>query len=511
LHAASLPKFDLFFFGFIFLIPLIHALETQKVKNAFWLFFRFSFLSYLLILYWIPNVMVRYGRMSQTLSILAIILLAAFLSLFTGGAGTLIKKILILRRGDPIRGLLIIPFIWVSKELVVEKIFGGFPWCSPGYSQYKNIYLAQTAEIGGIHLVTFIVIYFNILLYLLIRSWTQAKKVPPQPQPTFGQFLKSRVKGILAAILISVIGIYTTGYFLYRFNENKTSKLPFHTAGILQPNTRNDQVFNWKQKNEKLDEFFYDSKELMEKGAEFVIWPEFTISIYPLQDKFYYNRFKKFVKDNVPVLAGFTDFKGYKEIYNSLILFEKETFQKYDKVHLTPFGEYILFRDILFFVKRITDEIGDFTPGEKVHNLLLNNHLVSTPICYELIFPELVREFIVKGGEAIIIASNDSWYGDTSAPYQLLAMSTFRSIENRRYILRSTTNGISALIAPSGEILYQSPFNTKETLTAKFKYIKRKTIFIHFGYLFPYFCFIFFLIYFGIQKKIHRKRTKAGL
>ncbi len=486
-------------------------METQKVKNAFWLFFRFSFLSYLLILYWIPNVMVRYGKMSKTISILGFILLAAFLSLFTGGAGSLLKKVLIPRRGDPIWCLLVIPFIWVSKDLVVEKIFGGFPWCSLGYSQYKNIYFAQIAEIGGIHLVTFIVIYFNVLLYLLIKSWNQAKKAPlqpllqPQPQPKFGKFFKSREKVILAAILISVVGLYTTGYFLYRSNEKKTGNLAFHTAGILQPNTRNDQVFNWKEKNQKLDEFFYDSGELMKKGAEFIIWPEFTISIYPLQNKFYYNRFKKFVKDNVPVLAGFTDIKGYKEIYNSLILFEKEKFQKYDKVHLTPFGEYILFRDILFFVKRITDEIGDFTPGEKVHNLLLNNHPVSTPICYELIFPELVREFIVEGGEAIIIASNDSWYGHTSAPYQLLAMSTFRSIETRRYILRSTTNGISALIAPSGEILYQSPFNAKDTFTVKFKYIKRKTIFIHFGYLFPYFCIVFILIYFLKQKKIHQK------
>ncbi len=461
--------------------------------------------------------MVRYGKMSKTLSILGFILLAAFLSLFTGGAGSLIKKALTPRRGDPIWGLLVIPFIWVSKDLVVEKIFGGFPWCSPGYSQYKNIYFAQIAEIGGIHLVTFIVIYFNVLLYLLIRSWSQAKKVPlqsqpqPQPQPKFAKFLKTREKGILAAILISVVSLYTTGYFLYRSNENKTGDLAFHTAGILQPNTRNDQVFNWKQKNQKLDEFFYDSRELMKKGAEFIIWPEFTISIYPLQDKFYYNRFKKFVKDNVPVLAGFTDFKGYKEIYNSLILFEKEKFQKYDKVHLTPFGEYILFREILFFVKRITDEIGDFTPGEKVHNLLLNNHPVSTPICYELIFPELVREFIVKGGEAIIIASNDSWYGHTSAPYQLLAMSTFRSIETRRYILRSTTNGISALIAPSGEILYQSPFNAKDTFTAKFKYIKRKTIFIRFGYLCPYFCVIFLLFYFIKQRINHKWRRENRL
>jgi len=169
--------------------------------------------------------MVRYGKMSLGISILGFILLATFLSLFTGGAGSIIKKTLILRQGDPIWRLLVIPFVWVSKDLVVEKIFGGFPWCSPGYSQYKNIYFTQIAEIGGIHLVTFTVIYFNVLLYLLLKSWSQAKKAPlqphRQPQPKFGRFLNSRAKVILAAILISGVGLYTTGYFLYRFNEIK--------------------------------------------------------------------------------------------------------------------------------------------------------------------------------------------------------------------------------------------------------------------------------------------------
>jgi apolipoprotein N-acyltransferase len=480
--------------------------------------------------------MEQYGGMSRTLSILGIIILAAFLSLFTGAAGSLIKQILKNNPSSPwsksdephqttqnepavhnksfgsmllhpfrtalgfsdvrsssqaiigspsmgpaggILSFLLIPFIWVAKDLVVEKIFGGFPWCSAGYSQYTNIYFVQIAEWGGIHLLTFIVIYFNVLIYLLLTR---------------------RRKHILAVILISVFCIYTVGYFLYQSDAKANKELPFHTAGILQPNTRNDQVFSLKQKYEKLDEFFSDSKALAAKGAEFVIWPEFTISLYPLQNKYQYNRFEEFVEEHVPVLAGFTDLKGSNEIYNSLILFEEGKYQKYDKVHLTPFGEYILFRELLFFVKRITDEIGDFTPGKEVHNLVLDGHALAAPICYELIFPELVREFIHKGGEAIIIASNDSWYGDTSAPYQLLAMSTLRSIENRRYILRSTTNGISAVIGSSGEILYQSPFDRKDTFVAKFKYIKRETVFTRFGYLFPYFCIIFLLAYFIKQK-----------
>jgi len=484
LQALSFPKFDLLFLGFVFLIPLFHGLEGQNVRNAFWFFFRFSFLSYLLILYWIPNVMVYYGGMDRTVSILGIVILAAFLAVFTGAAGSFIKGAL--KKGN--LSLLLIPVIWVTKELIVEKIFGGFPWCSAGYSQYKNIYFVQVAEFGGVHLVTFLVIFFNVLIYLLIRK---------------------RDKRLLAVLAICAVGVYTTGYFLYRSNGNQIRDLEYHTAGILQPNTRNDQRFNWKEKNEKLEEFFNDSKALMARGAEFVIWPEFTVSVYPLQSEVHYRMFESFVEENVPVMAGFTDMQGSKAIYNSLMFFSRGRFQKYDKIHLTPFGEYILFREILFFVKRITDEIADFTPGEAVRNLEWDGHLLSTPICYELIFPELTREFIAKGGEVLIITSNDSWYGDTSAPYQLLAMSTLRTIENRRYILRSTTNGISAVIGPSGEILYRSPFNAKDVFTAKFQYIKHRTVFTRFGYLFPYACVIFFLVYFIRQKFFGRRKASS--
>ncbi len=490
MYAFSLPKFDLFPLAFVFLVPLLYALETQKVKNAFWLFFRFSFFSYLLLLYWIPNVMVQYGNMGKGLSLAAFVMLPAFLALFTGVVGSLIKKIL--QRQNNLLSLLMIPFTWVSRELVVEHILSGFPWCSPGYSQYRNFYFAQTAEIGGIHLLTFMVIYFNVLLYLLLKR------------------REIRIR-LAAVLLISVVGMYTTGYFLYRMNESSIGDQAFHTAGILQPNTQNDDAFNWNQKNKKLDEFFNDSKALMDKGAEFVIWPEYTIYIYPLQNKFHYRCFQEFVKDHVPVLAGFTDVKSSSELYNSVMLFHKndKEFQKYDKVHLTPFGEYIPFRKLFFFVDKITQEIGEFTPGKEVRNIELEGRRLATPICYELIFPGLIREFIAKGGEVIVIASNDSWYGDTSAPYQLLCMSVIRSIENRRYILRSTTNGISALIAPSGEILYQSPFNAKDTFTAKFKYLEGRTIFTRFGYLFPYFCVLLLLLYFTARlTKIMKGKTK---
>lgn len=455
---------------------MLYLLDTGKIKNAFWTFYIFGFISYGILLYWIPRVMVVYGGMSEGISYLGILILGGFLSIFTGLAGWLIK-IVINRDRSPL-SLLLIPFIWTAKNLVLEHIVTGFPWCFEGYSQYKNIYFVQIAEWGGVHLVSFVVIYFNVLLYMAV-------------------FRKETRVRVLVVIAVSLIAVYTSGYFLYKSNEASFQALETHRAGILQPNTRNEVVLSHEVKNNQLREFLEDSRVMLEeKGADFVIWPEFSINIYPLQNRYYRDIFTHFAERHGPVMGGFTDYKKYKYVYNSLILFDRGRTQKYDKVHLTPFGEYIPFKKLFFFVNKITDEVAETTPGTEVHNLDLQGHKIAPPICYELIFPQLVRDFVDKGGEVIVITSNDAWYGNSSAIYQLLCMSAFRGIENRRYVLRSTTNGISAAISWSGEILYQAPFNEKSTFVTEFKYNKTKTIFTRFGYLFPYLCAVFLFAYF---------------
>jgi len=503
LHSFSFPRFNLFFTAFFFLIPLVYVLDRGKVKKAFLLFFTFSFLSYLIILYWIPNIMSKYGNASRFLSFVGLVALAAFLSVFTGLAGVLIKKVLknssALASGGQLfekswtktfvkpfvgrlrgaffngRGSMIflIPIIWVAKDLVVERVLSGFPWCLVGYSQHNNIYFIQTAEFGGVHLITFIIIFINVLFYLLLRE---------------------RSKKVLIALIVSFISIYSTGYFLYRTVENRTAVLPVHKAGIIQPNAKNEILYGSK-KQEELRKLFDYSRELTEKGAEFVIWPEYTVSILPMQNAYYLRMFNEFVTANVPIIAGFNDFFGRSEFYNTAFLFKKDKVEKYHKVHLTPFGEYVPLRDMLFFVKNITNEIGDYTFGKSVHNLELNGRAVSVPICYEVIFPELIRAFVAKGSELIVTISNDSWEGNTSGPRQILAMAVFRSIENRRYMLRSTSTGISAVVTPMGKMAYKSKWGIEDRFIAQFKYIERKTLFTRFGYLFPYFCFVLMLLY----------------
>lgn len=431
--------------------------------------------------------MVEFGGMSPSLSLGGLAILAGFLSLFAGLAGWGIKKLL--KTSSSPLAFMLIPFVWTAKNLVVEHIVGGFPWCFEGYSQYLNIYFIQTAEWGGIHLTTFVVLTINVLLYLAVSR---------------------RDRRIWGTLLIVLVTQYSAGFFLYRHHQAATASFPIHRAGILQPNTRNEVLLSYDERDAKLREFLGDSEAMFRQGAEFVIWPEFSIAIYPLQNKTYFNIFREFTRKHGPIMAGFTDYKEFREIFNSLMLFDGDRFQKYDKVHLTPFGEYIPFSSVFSFVTKITDEVGETTPGTETHNLELKGGKIAPPICYELIFPELVREFIAKGGEVIVIASNDAWYGDSSALPQLMCMTTFRAVENRRFVLRSTTNGLSAVISGTGEILYQSSYNKKETHVAAFRYIRRQTLFTRLGYLFPYGCVVFLLGYLGYIGII-RYRGRRGM
>lgn len=427
--------------------------------------------------------MVKYGGTTWILGIVGLIALAAFLSVFSGLAGMLIEKFS--NDGSAHAAAFWIPTIWIAKDLVIEKVFSGFPWCLAGYSQYKNIYFSQLAEIGGIHLITFLLIGINVLIF---RLW------------------KTKSKKILLALVAVFLTVYASGYWLLKNHTAKTAKIPFHQAGIIQPNSNHDLVFDYTSIRTTLEKLFGSSRQLKINGAEFVIWPEFTVPIYPRQTPYFRDRFASFSQSHVPLFAGFTDYQGSEKVFNSMMLFNGQQSEKYDKAHLTPFGEYVPFRRWLFFIKKITDEIGDFTPGENIHNIRFAGHWFSTPICYEIIYPELVRTMIAKGGEVIITISNDSWFGRSSAPYQHLAMAIFRSIENRRFLLRSTSNGISALVDAAGRTIYQSPLHKSDQFLASFRYLKHKTIFTRWGYLFPYFCFFLALAngLWAILKKIKK-------
>ena len=131
-----------------------------------------------------------------------------------------------------------------------------------------------------------------------------------------------------------------------------------------------------------------------------------------------------------------------------------------DKNHLVPFGEYVPLSGFLPFVNKLVVGIGDYSPGA-INPLPIKEDQLGVLVCYEVIFPELAREYIRQGSDLLVNITNDAWFGESSAPWQHLAMARFRAVENRVWLARAANTGVSAFISPSGKIMQQTGLLTQ--------------------------------------------------
>jgi len=220
-----------------------------------------------------------------------------------------------------------------------------------------------------------------------------------------------------------------------------------------------------------------------------IVWPEVPAPLYYFDD---------------PVLRGYVDnlaraTRAYVLLgivahtpgggpLNSAALIspEGEPVSRYDKVNLVPFGEFVPWP--FGFANKISTEIGDFVAGNRIVVSPAGAHKIAAFICYESVFPNFVRKFAAGGAEVLFNLSNDGWFGRSAARQQHLSMVRMRAAENRRWILRSTNDGITATIDPAGRLRGTLPLYTEATSYTGFSYIQAQTPYTKFGDWFPLLC-----------------------
>ena len=173
---------------------------------------------------------------------------------------------------------------------------------------------------------------------------------------------------------------------------------------------------------------------------------------------------------------------------------------QYDKIHLVPFGEYVPPWAFPGKVGKIVSQVGDFVPGTSYRAADTPDGAIAVPICYEDIFPELVRRLTPGGAGVLVNISNDSWYGDSSAAYQHLETSRYRAIENGRYLLRATNDGITAIIDPHGRVIEELPRHRRMVLSGHFNYVGRQTFYNAHGDVFAWLCVLATVAVMGSQE-----------
>jgi apolipoprotein N-acyltransferase len=180
---------------------------------------------------------------------------------------------------------------------------------------------------------------------------------------------------------------------------------------------------------------------------------------------------------------------GDKRYFNSsLCLAPGRPVTSYAKVHLVPFGEYTPYKAILGFVEKVSHSIGELTPGSAPTLHAFGETKFGTPICYEVIFPDLVRRFTKAGAGFLVTITNDGWYGRSAAPYQHFAAAVFRAVESRRFLLRAATTGISGVVDPYGRVLVKSEIGVRTFLTETVTPASGLTFYARFGDLFAAAC-----------------------
>jgi apolipoprotein N-acyltransferase len=179
-------------------------------------------------------------------------------------------------------------------------------------------------------------------------------------------------------------------------------------------------------------------------------------------------------------------------VYNSASLVSPagEWVQRYDKIHLVPFGEYVPFRSVFGFAGGLTKEVGDFSRGTSRSPLYAGNTRIGVFICYESIFPDEVRQFAAQGAQVFVNISNDGWYGDSGAYAQHLKQSRMRAVENARWLLLDTNTGVTASVDPYGRIVASVPRKVRTALRAPYGLSSVTTFYTRHGDWFAWLCAI---------------------
>lgn len=488
------PRFDLEFIAWIALVPLLLSILIESdSRTAFRSGFTTGFIYFLGTTYWVVNSIYYYGRLPFYLSILILLGMVLILSLYIALFSFLYHLVF---KTIALPSSLLVPLLWTSLEIVRTYLLSGFPWSSLGYSQYRILPAIQIADITGVYGISFLIAMVNGAIADIFMFW-KGKRI----------FVFS------GAVFTIIILIVSLAYGFSKLKVSGTESGKEVKVSVMQGNIDQDKKWEPRFQREVFDTYLRLTSNVLKDSPDIIIWPETATPFYFDRDKGYRDELINFVKENNIYLLFGTQrvrslVKGKYTITNSAYLLSPsgEVSGIYDKIHLVPFGEYVPLKKVLFFIDKLVEGIGDFSTGNTYTLFEMPKVRFGTVICYEIIFPGLVRKFVNEGAEFMATITNDAWFGHTSAPYQHFSMAVLRAVENRVFIARAANTGISGFIDSNGRILKASDIFQEGTYTWDIKLSDEKTFYTRHGDIFAYVCLglTIVMVFFSVIKRNNR-------
>ena len=465
LGALAFPRPGWAVLGWVWLVPSLYSGTTRAPRAALLDGWIAGTVFYVVLLRWLDYTFLHYSAIPWPVRWLPIGLLAAYCGLYTGLVAACVAR---LRRGLGAGwALALAPCLWIVGEWVRGHLMGGFPWGLLGYSQSAHLPVIQIAELGGVYAVSLLIVAVNAALTGLIalgpgRAWP----------------------GVAAATLLLVTSC--------GFGVRTLAVEPDARAGtgsvqvaVIQPSI--EQTIKWDPARHAqiLDIYEALTREAARSKPAVVLWPETATTIFLRGDQALLERLTRLSATiGVPILVGSLDRRDDPrgQFLNSAFLLSGQGITgKYDKIQLVPFGEYVPLAGLLGFVKSWAEFISEFGVGEVETVFRLPGAPFGTVICYEVIFPELFRGFVVRGASFMANITNDAWFGETSGPWQHLGTLPLRAVEHRVAIARAANTGVSAFVAPTGRIEPVLPLLERGVLARRITLRSRSTLYTRLG------------------------------
>jgi apolipoprotein N-acyltransferase len=460
--ALAFPHTDWSGAAWVALAPLIALALMRRPRAALALGWFGGFLFFLILLRWLNFTFRVYSAIPWPLTWLPTTLLAAYCGLYVGlFAGALSW---LGRRRSASMAIAAAPFLWVTTEWVRGWLMGGFPWGNLGYSQYRQLAVIQIAEIGGAYAVSFVVVAVNAAL-------AAPMVLSPKPSVT--------VLG-MAGLLVGATLVFGNARLAESPAPGETASVAVVQASIAQP-------LKWDPDHavSTLRIYFELTRQAGRGRPDLIVWPETSTPTVLRRDPALLAALGRLSRDvGAPLLVGSVDVDETsppKYRNTAFLLDERGIVNRYDKIQLVPFGEYVPLSGVIGFVRGWAEFIADLEPGSRSVVFSGPPAPFGAVICYEGIFPALVRRFVKDGARFMVNMTNDGWFGQTDGPLQHLGMYPLRAVEHRTAVVRAANTGVSALIAPSGEIVRSLPLFVRGTLEGRVPLRVRQTLYTRFG------------------------------
>ena len=434
LTAAAALSPHLSVLAWIAIVPLLVALRHGSAFSSFCLGWFAGFLAYVGIAYWVA--------ISPVFTKVEAVVIPGYLGLHWGLFGATLAFV---RSRSAIPLVIAAPILWVVWEYVPSIVFPlDLPWTLLGHSQYRHVALIQMAAITGVYGVSYVIVLVNSLI---VEAAVGARHVE---------------WSALATMLVVGLAVMSGQIVLAGAAHPKTIPLT-----VVPGNVPLDMKWDQQHQEENFRRYMQSSVQAGEAAkTSLVIWPETSVPGPLNRDAQTLETLQRFTRETgSALLVGSAEREKFgrggadnARRYNSAFLFSHSSVRAsvYHKIQLFPFGEYLPLEKTIPWPERYRTFSSHFSPGEDYSTLTLSVGDETIPfsvlICWEGIFPNLVRQFVQRGATFLVGISNEAWF-DGAAATQLLAMNTFRAVENRRAFVRSVNGGISGFIDPYGRLV----------------------------------------------------------